>query len=142
MSYDINDYSGYVINAKTLLKGSTDSLKELRKLYPPKGSQSWDWIAPCSAIQSFLQEFVESEIHQDLNIEITGSWYGDFISTCPFKKDEAYVVFQENQLVDEKRKSGKSDKKESKLFVCIKSFMEEHGIPQDSVKYEEWRCGG
>ena len=104
MSYDVSNYSGYVINAKTLLKGRTDSLKELRKLYPPKGSQEWRWVDPGEAIQSFLQEFVESEIHQDLNIEITGSWYGDFPSTCPFKKDEAYVVFQGNQLVDEHEK--------------------------------------
>ena len=143
MGYDIDNASGYVIDAKELLSGFPTLLEQFVQKYPPAGSEGWVWGDLLGFFETTLCDFVRSEIHEDLgySISICGSWYGDFPSGCPFETDEVFVVFGRWVLIDETREIGKSGVRESELFVHLNKFLDDHGVTH-ALRYEEWSCGG
>lgn len=144
MSYDIHDYSGYIINVKSFLKGFPDILKGILDKYPsadaeyPKG---WYGIDSTS-IHMDIFDVMQRNGLQGLDYNITGSWYGDVIRYNPFLPREVYISFDEDYLFDEVRKNGCSIKKESALFRKLKRFMAKYQIPEDDLTFAEWQFGG
>ena len=131
MSYDFTDYDGYVIDVKVLLGDFPEELVNVT-------GEDFD----PDAMMSIISSFVEEHIHKDLSVEVTGSWWGDFSGHNPFLDGEAFACFSKDELMDEVRKDGQRCLSESALFAQLKAFMKTHNIPEESLRYEEWTCGG
>lgn len=133
MSYDIDDYDGYLIDLEMLLRDFPEKLAAVTALYG-------DWMN--ETIDAIVAEFVSEHIHEELSVTITGRWYGDLKGRDPFGDGRAYACFSKNELLDEVRKDVEAELSESSLFARLKAFMKEHGIPEESLRYAEWKFGG
>jgi hypothetical protein len=142
MGWDVSDYSGYIIKASVLMSGFPEALRELASVSPKRGSNSTVWADAQPAIFGCLHFFVANEIDSRLTVDAMGDWYGTIEGSSPFEPGETYFVFPREDLIDEKRVSGKSIEKDSAAFKSLKKFMESHGIPESELRYEEWQFGG
>ena len=127
-----NAYSGFVIELSALLRDFPETLATLRDMYPDRfdgPDYQASWALPSDLILIELYDFAISHIHEDITLDLWGSWWGDFTGLCPFKDGEVYVVLDKDQLASEE------------IGTPIKDFMQAHDIPAEALTYQEWQCG-
>lgn len=136
MSYDISNYSGYLINFKDFIKG-----------FPELGDDIDD-IDDFDAFENSLKSLMIEKIYEDLNIddiELLGQWSGDQISGGTYwlglNEGEVYIWFSKKQLINVVRVDGHTTETKSTSLIKLEDFLIKNEIPLEALHYEEWLFG-
>ena len=144
MSFDVNEYKGFCIEVRTLLKGFPTIINEMKQWYPPNVDEL-DEVNIHNTFLGFREDYAEYEWLTRLILDDfvwAGDSWGVFTWNCPFKANNVYAIFDSDKLLDEQRTKGKTALQDSKDFMRLKRFMRKHKIPEEALEYHEWQGGG
>jgi len=143
MSYEINNYSGYLINIKDLIKGFPQLESHESAEYVLRGGSGG--IDDGYAFENSLKSMLIEKVYEDLDIndiELIGKWSIEQISGGTYwlglNEGNIYLKFSKEQLINLVRIDGQSTETKSTSLIKLEDFLTRNEIPLDALHYEEW----